>query len=73
MLLVYSECADGRTEEPAGSKHTCNNSSNCKEHESILPEERQDIVFGDLLHFPLCLHGAYVDAFPDTLHPANQS
>lgn len=50
--------------------HTYNNCPNGKEHKGILLEESLDVLFGDLLHFPLCLHGAYVNAFPDTLHPA---
>lgn len=50
--------------------HTYNNSPNCKQNKGILLQESLDVLFGDLLHFPLCLHGAYVNAFPDTLHPA---
>lgn len=67
MLLIYREqMDDGAT----SSILTHNNSSDCEEHKSIFPEERQHVLFGDLLHFPLGLHGAYVNAFPDTLHPA---
>lgn len=50
--------------------HTYDNCPNCEEHKGILLEESLDVLFGDLFHFPLCLHGAYVNSFPETLHPA---
>lgn len=50
---------------------TYNDSSHGKEHKGVLPEERQNVLFGDLLHLPLGLHGADVNPFPDALHPAD--
>lgn len=72
VCLRYSDSflTDQREMFSCRSIHTYNNSSNCEEHEGILLQERLDVLFGNLLHFPLCLHGAYVNALPDTLHPA---
>lgn len=54
---------------PRISIHTYDNSPNGEEYEGIFLEESLDVILGDLLHFPLCLHGPYMDAFPESLHP----
>lgn len=64
-----------QAEQTSADASTCcvrthNNRSNREEHEGVLPEERLHVLLGDLLHFPLGLHGADVDSFPDSLHPA---
>lgn len=48
---------------------TDDNSPNSEEHKGVFLEESLDILLGDLFHFPLCLHGAYMNAFPESLHP----
>lgn len=49
---------------------TYNDGRYSKEHKGVLLEERLDIFLRDVLHFPLGLHGPYVDALPDPLHPS---
>jgi len=58
---------EARTQQP-----TYDHRGDGEEHEGVLLEKRQDFLLRDLLHFPLGLHGAYVDALPETLHLAGE-
>lgn len=49
--------------------HTYDDSPNSEENKGIFLEESLDILFGDLFHFPLCLHGPDMNAFSKPLHP----
>lgn len=49
---------------------TYNHGPDSEEHKGIFLEESLHVLLGDLLYFPLGFHGAYVNIFSETLHPA---
>lgn len=64
-LKVFVESCFNERETP--TYYDCRDG---KEHEGVLLQKRLDVFFRDLLHFPLGLHGADVDALPEALHLA---